>query len=66
MDQPQEYLEFEAKFIRQTDNAVLLEIDDESYWIPFSQLEDNGEDFRDGWEGRVYITEWLCEQKGLQ
>lgn len=62
-----EYEEFEVRCIRTTDAAALLEFIDaeEQLWIPFSQIEDNGEDLVPGYEGPVYITEWIANQKGL-
>jgi hypothetical protein len=61
------YEAFEVIVLETTDNAALMDfVDyDEQLWIPFSQIEDNGEDLDEGFEGEVYISEWLAKQKGL-
>lgn len=50
---------------RETDAALLCEIEGAEYWIPKSQISDdsdvNGEDD----EGTLVITEWIAKQKGL-
>lgn len=58
---------FEVRIVKVTDNAALLEFldADEEHWIPFSQIEDNGEDLEEGDETEVYLTEWIAKQKGL-
>lgn len=61
----QEYVELEVSVLRKTDKAVHVDIDGEKHWIPFSQIEDNGEDFTDGYEGAIYVTEWFAEKEGL-
>lgn len=61
------YEGFEVRVVKVTDRAVLCEFEDsdEGIWVPFSQIEDNGEDLVEGYEGEIYITEWIAEQKGL-
>ena len=63
-----DYEEFWVRVVNTTDNAALLEFqdyDDEQIWIPFSQMEDNGEDIEEDAEIRVYLTQWIAEKKGL-
>ena len=63
-----EYERFEVRVRATTDKAALLEFhdyDDEEIWIPWSQIEDNGEDLIKGYDGEIYITTWIAEQKGL-
>lgn len=63
----QRYVEVEVyECLRTTDRAALLMIDDEEHWVPFSQIEDNNEDLRVGYSGPLYLTEWICEQKGIE
>jgi hypothetical protein len=61
------YEAFEVIVLKTTDNAALMEFVEfeEQEWIPFSKIEDNGEDLDEGFEGEVYISEWLAKQKGL-
>lgn len=40
-------------------------LDGQCPWIPYSQIEDNGEALIAGYEGPIYVTEWLCEKKGI-
>ena len=63
-----DYEEFWVRVVNTTDNAALLEFqdyDDKQIWIPFSQIEDNGEDIEEDAEIRVYLTQWIAEKKGL-
>ena len=43
-----------------SDKAVLIEIDEEDFWLPYSQIVDWRPE-----ENSVEITEWIAEQKGL-
>jgi hypothetical protein len=59
---------FLVDVIKVTDNAAFLNFiyDDEQHWIPFSQIEDNGESLEEGEEDvEVYLTEWIAKTKGL-
>lgn len=52
-----------------TEKAALCELpeyEDEEEWIPFSQIEDNGEDLEEGFEGEIYVANWLLREKGLE
>lgn len=61
------YVEVEVEdCLRETDKAVLLRIEDEEHWVPFSQIEDNNENLREGYSGRLYLTRWICEEKGIE
>lgn len=64
-DEEAYYTELKVLIVHQTDKAVLVDIDGDGTWIPWSQIEDNGEDFRDGYEGTMYVTEWFCLKEGL-
>lgn len=60
------YIEIKnVRLLRQTEKAGLFEIDEAEVWIPWSQIENNDEDLKDGYYGRIYITEWIAEAKGL-
>jgi len=60
----QEFIEFEGKLITQTERAGLFEIENDQYWIPWSQVDEGSID-TNGEEGPIYMTEWIAEQKGL-
>jgi hypothetical protein len=51
--------------LRETDKALLCDIEGEEMWIPKSQIDDDSEVYEDGTEGTLIITQWLAAQKGL-
>jgi hypothetical protein len=55
----------DAKCIRQTEKAILVEVEGEQFWIPQSQVEDDSEVYKAGTEGDLVISDWIAEQKGL-
>ena len=67
MQKDMEYEEFQVKVIHQTRGAVLVKIDGETEerWIPWSQVEDNGEEFETGYSGPMYLSKWICEKSGI-
>ena len=59
------HLDFD-EILRETEKAFLIRIDDEEYWIPFSQIADP-EEYREGdTDGEISITEWIAREKGLE
>lgn len=50
---------------RETDAAILVEIEGEEYWIPKSQIDDDSEVFTTGTSGKLVISEWIAKEKGL-
>lgn len=61
---------FEAEFIRQSNKAVLVEIDGEEHWIPESQIHDDSEafvgcDLDKGDACKLICSEWIAKEKGL-
>lgn len=56
-------VEFDCTFVKETDAAVLVEIEGEEYWIPLSQVsrmrrQPNG-------EGAIVFSTFIAIQKGL-
>jgi hypothetical protein len=50
---------------RLTDKAALVVWEGEEYWLPLSQLEDPDK-LQIGEDGYTLgLTEWICEQKGI-
>lgn len=43
---------------KKTDKAGLYIIEGHEFWLPFSQIEDDGDD-------TVLVPRWLAEEKGL-
>jgi len=62
------YIEFEnVLVIAQTDDAALIQFidEDDEFWIPWSVIENNDENLKNGYEGKIYILEWWASSKGL-
>lgn len=60
-----------VKIVRTSAKAMLVNIDGEEYWIPSSQVHDDSDVYVDenqtiqGSPGKLVITRWIAEQKGL-
>lgn len=50
-----------------TEKALLVVIAGEEHWMPRSQIHDDSEvwDDMNNDEGKLVITQWIAEQKGL-
>lgn len=60
----------DATCVKETDKALLVRIpedDDKEHWIPKSQIHDDSEvyDGEDNAHGKLVITHWIAEQRGL-
>lgn len=51
------YIECEVK--RSTEKALLVDVDGDEYWLPRSQIVDEG-------DGIVAIPQWLADKEGLE
>lgn len=60
MSRPNE-VEIECRFLRETENAVLIEVEDEQVWIPLSQVSE----MHKGSRGSIVMSQWIANQKGL-
>ena len=59
-----EYTELvEVEIETQTDKAVLIYWDEEQHWIPWSCIEENGEDFTNGYTGSMFVKTWFYERE---
>lgn len=61
-----DYVHIDVKEIkRETENALLVELEDDTIWIPKSQISDV-EDYEEGDKDlTLSVTEWIAKQKGL-
>ncbi len=50
---------------RASSKAILVVVDGAEHWIPQSQIHDDSEVYQLGDEGKLVITQWIAEQKGL-
>lgn len=55
----------DVEVIAQTDAALLVLIDGEKHWIPQSHVCKESEVWKKGDEGKLVITAWIAEKKGL-
>lgn len=55
----------EARCVRATSNAILVDVDGEEVWIPQSCVHDDSEVWKRGDEGTLVVTRWIAEKKGL-
>jgi hypothetical protein len=53
-----------AVLLAETDAAIKIRVDGDSYWLPKSQI-DYTEDCTVGEEIDIELPEWLAEEKGL-
>lgn len=51
--------------VRETDNALLVDIEGKEHWIPKSQIDDDSEVYALGTDGDLVVSEWIALQKGL-
>lgn len=55
-----------CKVLRETNAALLVRMDDGSeVWFPKSQIHDDSEVYKAGTDGKLVVTAWIAEQKGL-
>jgi hypothetical protein len=55
--------------VRRTDKALLVEYEDEEYWLPISQVSE-GDKYEEG-DGKrdgvtISISEWIAIEKGIE
>lgn len=61
-----EMVEFDDVLCKaETDKAIKVIIEGTEEWIPKTHVSDDSEVYKKDDEGRLIITKWLAEQKGL-
>lgn len=55
----------DVKALRETEKALLVEIEGEEFWLPKSQIDDDSEVYKEDTEGTLVIPMWLAEKMGL-
>jgi hypothetical protein len=61
-----EPVEFEdVKVEKETEMALLVEIEGDKYWVPKSQVHEDSEVHGEGDEGILITTRWWAEKEGL-
>lgn len=61
-----QYTKIKVSIKTQTDKAVLIENDGGEWWVPWSCVEDNGENFDDDYEGPMYVAQWFLDEKEIE
>lgn len=49
----------------ETDKAIFVDIEGEEHCIPKSQVDQDSEVYKKGTDGRLVISRWIAEKKGL-
>lgn len=65
---PKEYHKTEINDVeckKETEMAILVEIEDEEFWIPKSVISDDSEVHSEGDKGTLVVPEWFAEKEGL-
>lgn len=57
--------EEEVTVLRETEAAILIEYENEEFWIPKSQIQEDSEARSKGDVGTLSIPRWLAKEKGL-
>ncbi len=60
-----ETVELQAKCIRETPEAILVEVDGDEHWLPKSCVADHSEVFEEGDDGILVVAEWVAKDRGL-
>jgi len=55
----------DVKALRQTEKALLCEIDGAEHWVPQSQIHEDSEVYEAGNEGTLVVTHWWADKNGL-
>lgn len=60
----------DCRCIGESEKAIQVEIGEgrreaETIWIPKSQVHDDSEVWKKGQVGKLVVTEWIAEEKGL-
>ena len=62
----EELVEFDDIFCRRdTPIAILVRVEGQEVWIPKSQIHADSEVFAAGTDGKLIISQWIAEKKGL-
>jgi hypothetical protein len=55
----------DVRAITASDHALCVEIEGQVHWLPQSQIHADSEVFEIGHYGKLVITRWIAEKKGL-
>jgi len=55
----------DARAKRETDKALLVEIEDGDFWVPKSQIDDDSDVYEAGHTGMLITSLWWAEKERL-
>ena len=55
----------DVECVKETEKAILVDIEGDEYWIPKSQVDDDSEVYEEDTEGTLVISEWFANKEGL-
>jgi hypothetical protein len=55
----------DVKVLKETDKALLVDLEGEPVWVPKSCVDDDSEVYRLGDEGTLLVSEWWAIREGL-
>ncbi len=55
----------DAECLKETDAALLCDIEGEEMWIPKGQVLSDSEVWQEGDAGVLVVTNWIAREKGL-
>lgn len=53
------------KVVKETEKAILVNIEGRDIWVPKSQILENSEVTEAGDDGTIVLSTWFCEKEGL-
>lgn len=60
------WVEFDDVTVKvDTPKALLCIIEGDEVWIPLSQISEDSEVYRYGSSGKLIVSRWIADQKGL-
>lgn len=55
-----------AYCLRETDKAILVDIDGDQHWVPKSVVDDDSEVWEEGQEGELVIAGWFADKENIR
>jgi len=55
----------EISVLKETEKAILVEIEGEEFWVPKSVIHEDSEVFEENTEGTLIVKLWWAEKNGL-
>ena len=49
----------------ETEKAILVKIDGKRHWFPKDHVDDDSDVYKAGTDGKLIVSEWIANEKGL-